>query len=382
MKYAGWIAGIIVAALIGFFARGLMSSGGGAPMGGAGGWGNMPPAAVKVMKTRLETASPVVEYIAHVEPVQQVMLQAQVEGVIDEIHFQEGARVKQGDLLFTIDPAPFKARVAQRKAELEQANASLDRAGKYLAMLNAAKESENRSVSKSDLDTAEANVAESQAMVDNAAAALMQADIDLGYTRITSPIDGRIGRALFTRGNLVSPSTGALANVIQFDPIRVVLAVSDSEYLTAFERYSSEQGFNPLVKVRLANGTVLPDEGQIDFDDNQMNPATGTMAVRLRFPNPNRFLVPNAYVTALVQDRDAPQRILLPIDAIVHDADGAFVWAVHEDNTVEQVRIVAGATIDGRCIIESGLDTGVSVIVAGIQKVMPGGTVSPMEVSN
>ncbi len=382
MKRAGWIVGIIVAALIGFFVRGLMPSGGGAPTGGAGGWGSMPPAAVKVVKTKLETASPVVEYIAHVEPVQQVMLQAQVEGVIDEVHFQEGSRVKQGDLLFTIDPAPFKASVAQRKAELEQANASLDRARKYLTMLNAAKESENRSVSRSDLDTAEANVAESQAMVDNAAAALMQADIDLGYTRITSPIDGRIGRALVTRGNLVSPSTGALANVIQIDPIRVVLAVSDSEYLTAFERYSSEQGYNPRVKVRLANGTVLQDEGEIDFDDNQMNPDTGTMAVRLRFPNPERFLVPNAYVTALVQDRDAPQRILLPIEAIVHDADGAFVWTVHEDNTVEPVRVVAGATIDERCIIESGLDSGVSVIVAGIQKVMPGGTVSPMEISN
>ncbi len=382
MKNAGWIVGMVVAALIGFFIRGVLPSGGGAPAAGAAGWGNMPPPVVKVTETKLETASPVVEYIAHVEPVQQVMLQAQVEGVIDAVHFQEGARVQQGDLLFTIDPAPFKARVEQRKAELEQSNAMLDRSKKYLAMLNAAKEAEGRSVSRSDLDAAEAAVAENQAMVDNAGAALMQAEIDLGYTRITSPIDGRIGRALFTRGNLVSPSTGALAKVIQIDPIRVVLAVPDSEYLNAFERYSSKQGYNPRVKVRLANGTVLPDEGEIAFDDNQMDASTGTMAVRLQFPNPNRFLVPNAYVTALVQERDAPQRILLPIEAIVHDADGTFVWAVHDDNSVEQVRVVAGATIGGQCIVESGLDVGQRVIVAGIQKVMPGGTVSPVEISN
>jgi membrane fusion protein (multidrug efflux system) len=222
-------------------------------------------------------------------------------------------------------------------------------------------------------------VAEGQAKVDNAQATLQQAQIDLGYTRIASPIDGRIGRALITKGNLVSPSSGPLATVIQIDPIRVVIAMPDAEYMTAFERYSIDTNFNPLIKVRLANGTVLSDEGEIAFDDNQMDRATGTMAVRLRFPNPNRMLVPNAYVNALVQDRNAPQRILLPVEAVLHGEGGTFVWAVKDDNTVEQVMVTVGTQIGERQIIESGLEPGQRVVYAGMQKIRPGMAVSPIE---
>lgn len=179
--------------------------------------GAMPPPMVKTVETHLEPANPATEYIAHVEPIQQVKLTAQVEGTIEEVHFKEGSRVKEGDLLFTINPGSYEAVVAQRKAEREQAKASVDRSEKYLNMLSAA---DNRSVSKSDRDTAETNVAADRAMLHKAEAALRLAEIDLGYTRITSPIDGRIGRALITRGNLVSPSAGPLATVIQIDPIR------------------------------------------------------------------------------------------------------------------------------------------------------------------
>ena len=213
----------------------------------------------------------------------------------------------------------------------------------------------------------------------NAEATLQQAKIDLGYTQITSPIDGRIGRALITRGNLVSPASGSLASVIQIDPIRVVIALPDAEYTTQFERYSSEKDYNPLVQVRLANGTVLPAEGEIDFDDNQMDRSTGTMAVRLRFPNPDRMLVPNAYVTAMVQDRRASQKILIPVEAVMHGENSTFVWVVKADNTAEQVPITAGAQIGERQIIESGLEPGQRVVYAGMQKVRPGATVSPVE---
>jgi membrane fusion protein (multidrug efflux system) len=375
MKKTGWMVAVVVAAGVGFFLRGLMPAGG-PPAGAPGGYGAMPPPRVKVVETRLEKASPVVEYIAHVEPIQQVNLMAQVEGVVEEVHFQEGSRVEKGDLLFTIDPAPYEATLAQRRAELEQARAGLDRSEKFLAMLKAA---DNRSVSQSDLDTAEANTAENRAMLHKAEATLQQAEIDLGYTRITSPIDGRIGRALITAGNLVSPSSGSLATVIQIDPVRVVLAMPDSEYLTAFDQYSSDTNYNPHVRVRLANGMVLPDEGEIDFDDNQMNPATGTIAVRLRFPNPRRMLVANDFVTAMVQQNDAPMRVLVPVESLMRDADGAYVWCVNDDNTVEQVRVEPGATLGNRQIIESGLESGRRVMFAGMQKVRSGMTVVPQD---
>jgi len=267
MKKGISIAAVCLIAGVGLFGCGKKPAGGGAP----GGWGNMPPPAVKVLSTQLEIASPVRDYIAHVEPIQQANIMAQVEGIIDEVHFQEGTRVKQGDLLFTIDPAPYQAIVEQREAELAQAQASLKRAEQFLTML---KNADKRRVSQSDQDAAEANVAEGQAAVKKAQAALHQASINLGYTQITSPIDGRIGRALITKGNLVSPSSGPLATVIQIDPIRVVIALPDAEYMTLFQRYASDKGYNPLAKVRLANGTVLPDEGMIDFDDNQMDRAT------------------------------------------------------------------------------------------------------------
>lgn len=378
MKKTGWIVAVVVAAGVGYFVRGKLPAGA-APAAGPAGWGAMPPPVVGVLETRLESASPVVEHIAHVEPIQLVKLQAQVEGVIEQVHFKEGSQVKKGDLLFTIDPAPYQARVAQRNAELAQAQAGLDRSEKYLSMLNAA---DNRSVSKSDLDSAEAGVSSGRALLQKAQAELQQAEIDLGYTQIASPIDGRIGRALITGGNLVGPASGTLATVVQTDPMRIVFALPDAEYLTALEKVGREAGTLPQVRVRLANGSELVGEGELDFDDNQMDPATGTIAVRMRFANPDRLLVANNFVTALIQERDAPQRVVLPVEAILRDGDGAYVWVLKEDDTAAQVRIVTGQVIGSRQIIESGLDGGERVVVSGTQKVRPGVALSPQDRPN
>ena len=378
MKTTGWIILVIVAVAAGFFVGKMVM---GAKLGveavSAAIMGGGAPPAVKVVETSLEKASPVTEYIAHVEPIQQVNIAAQVEGIIEKVHFREGSRVKEGDLLFTIDPKPYQATVAQRKAELAQATAALGRAEKYLAMLNAA---DNRSVSKSDLDTAEANVMEGQAQVQNAEAVLKNAQIDLDYTQVKSPIDGRIGRALITKGNLVSPSSGALATVIQVDPVRVVFAMPDAEYLTAFQQYSNDESYNPSVRVRLANGDVLSGFGTIDFDDNQMNPSTGTIDIRMRFENPNRMLVANNYVTALVSDGNAPMKVLVPVDAVMYGADGAFVWTVGDGNVAVQVPVKVGAVLGAQQIIESGLNAGQRVIYAGMQSIRAAGMpVTPIE---
>ena len=366
MKKSGWI--LAVAAGLGLAGCEKKEASGAAD--------GMPAPSVRVVETALEEVNPVVEYIAHVEPVQQVKITAQVEGTIDEVHFQEGTRVKRGDLLFTLDAAPYQALVEQREAELAQARALQNRADKYLKMISAV---DGRSVSQSDRDMAEANVAEGSAAVKKAEAALHQAQINLGYTRITSPIDGRVGRALITRGNLVSPSTGPLATVIQLDPIRIVIAMPDAEYLAAFERYSSGQGYDPLVHIRLASGTVLPEEGEIAFDNNEMNAATGTMAVRLNFSNPQRLLVPNAYVTAMIQEHNPPKRVLVPSDAVMHGNQGAYVWMVTDDGTVQPAPVELGAVVETRQIILSGLDGGERVVVAGVLNLRPGTPVKVLD---
>jgi RND family efflux transporter MFP subunit len=324
----------------------------------------------------MESANPVSEYIAHVEPIQQVNLTAQVVGTIAEVHFKEGSQVEKGDLLFTIDPAVYEALVAHRKAELEQTKANIDRSEKYLSMLSAA---DNRSVSKSDRDSAETNVAEDRAMLHKAEASLQLAKIDLSYTHITSPIDGRIGRALITRGNLVSPSSGKLASVIQIDPIRVVFAMPDADYLSIFNGFSKTNRALPLTTIHLGNDMEYGEKGEMDFDDNQMNPATGTIDIRVRFPNPNRLLVPNNYVTVLLRDQQTEDKILVPTESIMHDNEGSFVWCVNEDKRVEQVRVEFGKVMGSRQVIESGLEPGRQVVFAGMQKLAPGMTVAPVE---
>ncbi|MBN2704198.1 MAG: efflux RND transporter periplasmic adaptor subunit [Pontiellaceae bacterium] len=383
MSKASWIITVVLAAAValgaGYFLRGVLSSpGAGSEMSAAAvmGGGGAPPV-VHVITVKKEQASPVRDYIARVEPVQQVSIMAQVAGTIEEVCFREGSRVAAGDLLFRIDSASYEAELAQRKAELAQAEATLEHAEKYLAML---KSVDDRSVSKSDLDAAVANESEGRALVQKAKAAVRRAEIDLEYTEIKSPIDGRVGRALITKGNLVSPSSGALATVVQLDPIRVVFAMPDSEYLTEFERYSNEEGYAPIVRVRLSNGVVLPAAGEIDFDDNQMNAATGTIDIRMRFPNADRMLVPNNFVNVLVQDGNEPERIVVPAEAVMHNADGAFVWTVTADNTVVAKPVSAGVHVGARRIIESGLDEGDRVVVAGVQKVQPGAMVQPQAV--
>ena len=367
MKNIGWMLAVAGLSLAGCDKQESAEAG--------GAMGAQPPALVRVQEVVFEAVSPVDEYIAHVEPIQQVQVMAQVEGTIEEVNFEEGSRVKRGDLLFTLDAAPYKALVEQRAAELAQAKAALSRAEKYLKMISAV---DGRSVAQADRDTAEANVAEGRAAVKKAEATLHQSEIDLGYTQITSPIDGRIGRALITRGNLVSPSTGPLATVIQVDPIRVVIAMPDAEYLTAFERYSSEEGYAPLAHVRLANGTVLPGEGAIAFDNNEMDASTGTMAVRLEFANPRRLLVPNAYVTALIQERNPPERVLLPTEAVMHGAQGAFVWTLTLEGTVQPTPVEAGAVMGARQVVLSGLKGGEQVVVAGVLSLRPGSAVTVM----
>ncbi len=331
--------------------------------------GQPPPPQVSVMVTEKSPVHPVKEYIARVEPISQVELQAQVSGYIEKVHFAEGSVVSQGDLLFTIDPAQYRATEEQREAELARAEATLSRTKKYLAMVKAA---DNRSVSQSDMDKAESDLLEAKAQVMQAKAALKLAAIDFARTRIKAPISGRIGRALVTRGNYVSPGAGTLARIIQWDPVRVVFSMPDSAYLDMVSQQKQGRD-NPVdAKVQLSDGTLLNTPGRQDFADNQMNPNTGTMALRLRFSNKDNLLVPNAYVKVVFQGQGRDKKVLLPQAAILTDRDGDFVWTLDKEARVTRTPVTPGETLDVNRIIESGLEAGQQVIVSGIQKVRNG----------
>lgn len=372
-KVIGYTVGAVVAAGIGFLVRGLMPAGG-APAGMAARYGNMPPPAVKVQTAQLQNTAPIKEYIAQVQPIRAVQLKSQISGTIAQVHFTEGSMVTKGDLLFTIEPAEYEARVAQARAALTSAQADQTRADKFLKMYQTA---DARSISQSAMDEAEANALDAQASVLQAESDLKLAEINLSYTQIRAPISGKIGQALITEGNYVSPGNGTLAEIVQLDPIRVVFSLPDADYLNLVQRFGVEERNVGIAKVVLPNGTELETHGARDFESNMMNEGTGTIAVHLRFSNPQQLLVPNGYVSVRFQRNDTDQKIMLPQSAILRDANGAYVWTLNEENVAAQARIITGEMSGINCVIESGLEPGQTVVVSGIQKVRPG---SPVQV--
>ena len=274
MKSMGRLIAAVVLMGLGFFIRGFIPSGGMPP--GMMGMGEMPPPAVKALELKEAPLDVLDEYIATVEPVQQVMVKADVAGYLDAVHFSEGAMVKEGDLLFTVDQKRYMAMVEARQADLASSKAEMNRAEKYLERIQNA----GSSVSQTDKDQAIAIQLQAVANLKQAEANLNLAELDLSYSEIRSPISGRIGAALVTKGNYVDSGTGALATIVQLDPIRVVFSLTDRAYLNLRAKVLSGETAGLVAQARLPNGTVLPGIGKKDFDDNTMDPMTGTMAVR------------------------------------------------------------------------------------------------------
>ena len=336
-----------------------------AMMGGAGGPPPVEVQAVEEVEVNLPST-----YIGRVEPIQDVELRAQVGGYIKNVHFKEGSDVKAGDLLFTIDPEQYEARVAVRKAEIGQAEALLDRAERYL---NRLERSDARAITQADLDTARSDVAQGRAAVKQAVANLALAEFDLKHTRIFAPIDGRIGRTVANVGDYVMPSLGALVRIVQMDPIRIAFSVTDKDYLKALEKIGAERMEDALrIRYRLPTGTVSDLIGARDFEDNTMSADTATMSVRARFSNPNGLLVPDGYVTVLVDFAQPPKTPVVPQEALLTDSEGRFVYVVDEAGIVQRRSVTSGMIPDGRVALRSGVKAGERVVVRGVQKVAPG----------
>ena len=369
-KVIGWLATGVCLLWLGWLGRGLV------PPKGAGGppamMGPTPGAATPVQVKPVESAAlnPPYEYIGRVEPIQDVELRAQIEGNVLGVHFKEGSLVKEGDLLFTIDPEQYEARVAVRRAEVGQAEAALDRAERYLKRLES---SDVRAITQRDLDTARSDVAQGRAAIQQAKASLAVAEIDLKRTRIIAPIGGRVGRTVANVGDYVSPALGTLVRVVQTDPIRVAFSVTDKDYLKVRENIADAAIQDALrIRLRLPTGTVPEMTGSLDYEDNAMSAETATLSVRARFNNAPGFLVPNGYVTVLVDLADAPKRPAVPQEALVTDRDGKFVYVVDQAGKAQVRRVETGVTENGRVAIRSGVTAGEQVVVQGIQKVVPG----------
>src|SRR5215831_10324528 len=334
-----------------------------------------PPPAVSVVPVVSRVVTETGDFIGRVTAIDKVDIVARVPGFIEERNFTEGQQVKKGDLLFRIEQATYKAAVEQARATLAKAKATevnaklqLER-GKELVR--------NSNIPQATVDQRAADEEAAQASIMEARAALDQAEINLGYTEIRSPIDGRIGLEAFSVGNLVQPSSGRLATIVSQDPIYVIFQVSQRNILE-YKRRVAESDSNTRVTIhlKLPDGSIYRHPGISNFLDVQVDPTTDTVAVRAQVPNPEGQLIAGGVVGVIVE-RGAPRSALtIPRSAVLLDQAGRYVLLVDAEKKVEQRRITTGVEQGRDIVVTGGLNAGELVIVEGLQKVRPGQTVT------
>jgi membrane fusion protein (multidrug efflux system) len=337
-----------------------------------------PPPAVTVAPVFKQDVAPKHTFVGRVDAMQSVQLHALVQGVLQQVAFEQGSDVKEGQLLFVIDPNVYQAQLDQAQAALAKAQATLK--NDQLTVDRQQKLAGTGDTPQATLDAAVATRDADQAGVTAAQAQVQSAQINLGYTKITAPISGRIGVAAITKGNLVSTSTGPLANIVQLDPIRVVFSVDANSLVTAEQQRGSSvheltQEFLP--QIQFGNGTMYDQKGELSFVSNQVDAATGTIPIYASFPNPKNLLLPGQYVSVVVQPSTPEMQVLVPVAAVQQDNQGKFVLLVGADNKVVQQRFEATRQLDQNWIVDNGLNEGQNVIVDGIQKVHVGQVVNP-----
>lgn len=327
------------------------------------------PVTVETAKVALRAMNPPQSFMGHVEPIEATDLRAQIDGTIAEVAFKEGSMVKAGDLLYLIDPRVYEARVAQAKAALAKAKASSENADRYYARLSKV---DKRSVTEAEVDQAYANMLEARAAIAQCEADLASAEINLGYTRITAPIAGRIGKSLLKKGDYVAPSIGSLARIVQTDPVRVVFSVPDKEYLRGV-RMVEETGKVEAIRaqIRLADGSLYPYDGKADFISNEMNADTASLPVRYSFANPGQLLLANAYVSVLLSEAEPKQTLSVPAQAALTNATGDYVY-VNDNGRAARRTVTLGAQQEGYVEILSGLRPGEEVVTDGVVNVSEG----------
>jgi membrane fusion protein (multidrug efflux system) len=339
---------------------------------------SQPAPAVVVSPAHVENVAPVSSFIGHVQAIQSVQIVPRVTAFIEDEPTPQGSDVKAGQALFVLQKAQYEAAVQSAQAKLASTNAAL--ANTQRQYERAAQLATRGYEATANLDVARANRDQAQADVLAAQAALTQAQLDLSYTTIASPIAGRLGAVTLTKGNLVTPTTPALATVNQMDPIRVVFSVADRRFVDFKQRVGSDvkQATAGLaLQVVLPNGKEYDHPGKIAFINNEADPQTGTVAVYADFPNPEALLLPGSYVNVNIRQAKPEEAVLAPIAAIQTEQSGSYVLVVGPDHKVAQRPIQLGRQIGQEYVVSKGLTGGENVIVQGVQKVRPGEVVAP-----
>jgi multidrug efflux system membrane fusion protein len=337
---------------------------------------------VSVITVRSQTVRLWEDFSGRLEAVDRVDVRARVSGAVKAVHFREGALVKAGDPLFSIDPAPYQAIVAQAEGQVELARAKVGLAETELDRGH--RLSGNHTISQSDLDQRQSALAEAKASLSSATANLQAAQLDLGYAEVKAPVAGRIGKIDVTVGNLVAAgSTSAvLAKLVSVDPIYASFDASEDLVTMALAELPSRSGSLPAIEdIPVEAGTLAdkgtPLKGTLQLVDNEVNAASGTITVRAVFPNPRGTLIPGQFVRIRMGESMPQNRLLVPDRAISTDQDKKFVYVVDTKNHVAYRSVTLGGLVDGKRIVQSGLSDGETIVVGGLQRVRPNALVAP-----
>lgn len=326
------------------------------------------------------------EFVGQTAGAVDAEVRARVDGVLTGLFFEEGKEVKEGQLIYTIDDAPFRASVAGAKAALAEAESRLVKAEADLKRIRPL--AEMNAVSKKDLDTAIAQEGVARSGVEAAKAGLESAEIELSYTQIKAPASGIIGLTKAKKGELVGkpPNPIILNTVSNLDPILVRFAVNEKDYLyfARLKQKRIEKGDAPEVRVLelvLADGSVHPQHGAVSSVDSQIDPQTGSLKVEASFPNPNTLVRPGQFAKVKTSGETTAGALLIPKKAIRDLQGQSQVFVVKQDDSVEQRTVVTGLEVADLQVIESGLNEGERVAVDGLQRLKSGMKISPKKVS-
>lgn len=330
------------------------------------------PAAIPVGTTAaaLRPITQATEFVGRVEAMEHVNIRARVTGFLQQVLFKEGDLVKEGDILYRIEPDTFEAAVMQARGALLQAQAKYANASVQRARTEELVKTNTAAQATLDRDVAAEKTAQGEVIV--ATSNLKSAEINFGYTQITAPISGEVGRSAFTKGNVVGPDSGPLTEIVSRDPMYVTFPVSQREFLkvqSAEGRKKREEALR--IHIRFSNGSSYDHPGQINFVDVKVDRATDTVLVRATMPNPDGALIDGQLVRVSVEAEKPEEKVLVPQSALIVDQQGTYVFVV-EDGKAAVKRVKVGGESGPNAIIDAGLKGGEQVIVQGMESLRPG----------
>ena len=316
------------------------------------------------------------EFSGRLEAVERVDIRSRVSGFITAVNFKPGSEVKKGDLLFVVDPRPYQAEATRAAAAAASARAKADLAKRELARAESLMA--DKAIARREFDEAAASQKELEANAGAAQAQYEAARLNLAYTRVVSPIDGRVSKAEITLGNLVD-ATAVLTSVVSLERIYASFDGDEDTYLRVGAK--SRDGAPVAVRVGLANEEGFPHEGKLEFVDNQLDARTGSVRMRATFENKDGVLVPGLFARVQLGAADSRKAVLINERAVGTDQSRKFVFVIGADGKAEYRPVTLGPVVDGLRVVRSGVKAGEKIVVNGLQRVRPGAQVAPLIVS-